>query len=234
MEPTKESTVVNPPATAAEPVPHTPATIETATTPATVSTGLAASATAPEVVPTPEPATTPAATAARSAPVEDPMAIIPADAPLGPPPQYDDHHKDAISAPEPAFTVPKIDSQGIPIGQQVPPSHRVIPIAQLGEEPRWIQCRFCYHEALTRVQKESTSDTTMAAACCCLFGGLCCAFIPYCFEMCHDSHHFCTNCGAKVAVRPHEGPIQEFYPGPAGPVMVAPAPVQQPQSTMDK
>lgn len=68
----------------------------------------------------------------------------------------------------------------------------------------------------------------MAAVGCCLFGGIICAFLPYCMEMCHDSHHFCTLCGAKVAIRQHEGEIQVFTP--QQPVVAAPGQVQPPQA----
>lgn len=68
----------------------------------------------------------------------------------------------------------------------------------------------------------------MAAACCCLFGGICCAFLPFCMEMCHDAHHFCAQCGQKVAIRPHDGPVQVFSPAP--PVVIAPGHIQPPQA----
>lgn len=36
---------------------------------------------------------------------------------------------------------------------------RTVELNQLNEEPRLINCPFCYQEAMTRVQKESTSAT---------------------------------------------------------------------------
>lgn len=36
---------------------------------------------------------------------------------------------------------------------------RTVELNQLNEEPRLINCPFCHQEALTRVQKESTSAT---------------------------------------------------------------------------
>ncbi|CRL20936.1 LPS-induced tumor necrosis factor alpha factor [Penicillium camemberti] len=183
-----------------------------------------ASPTAPEASPTPEP------TATRSLPVSDPMAILPAE--NEPPPQYDEHKKDAITTPAPAVTLPHTNEKGTPIGPQVPVALRVIPLAQLGEEPGRICCPFCFHEVQTRVNKESTSATNMAAVCCCLFGGICCAFLPFCMEMCHDSHHFCTNCGVQVAIHPHEGPVQQFGPNSPGAIIQAPARVQPPQAVM--
>jgi hypothetical protein len=83
-----------------------------------------------------------------------------------------------------------------------------------------------------------TSDDTdlslysTAAVCCCLFGGICCAFLPFCMEMCHDSHHFCTHCGAQVAIHPHEGPVQQFGPNLPGPITQAPGRIQPPQPVM--
>ncbi|KAJ5520774.1 LPS-induced tumor necrosis factor alpha factor [Penicillium fimorum] len=204
MEHTKDSTVPIPTATGAEP------------------------AAVPEATPTPEP--TPTTTITRSAPVSDPMAIIPAD--VGPPPQYDDHKRDTIATPAPVVILAQTNEKGMPPGVQVPVAQRVIPLAQLGEEPGRICCPFCFHEVQTRVNKESTSSTTMAAACCCLFGGICCAFLPFCMEMCHDSHHFCTNCGVKVAIHPHEGPIQQFGPNSPGAIIQAPGRIQPPQAVM--
>lgn len=67
----------------------------------------------------------------------------------------------------------------------------------------------------------------MAAVGCCLIGGICLAFLPFCMEMCHDCHHFCTLCGQKVAMLPHDGPVQLFAPQP--PVLDAPGAVQPPQ-----
>jgi hypothetical protein len=69
------------------------------------------------------------------------------------------HKKDAITTPAPAVTLPQTE-KAIPSGVQVPVAQRVIPLAQLGEEPGWISCPFCFHEVQTRVNKESTSDTS--------------------------------------------------------------------------
>ncbi|OKO99990.1 hypothetical protein PENSUB_8207 [Penicillium subrubescens] len=107
-------------------------------------------------------------------------------------------------------------------------AQRTVDLNQLGEEPRLVNCPFCHHQVMTRVQKESTSATGMAAVGCCLFGGIICAFLPYCMEMCHDSHHFCTNCGQKVAIRPHDGQVQIF--SPQNPVVTAPAHIPPPQA----
>ncbi|KAI2709895.1 hypothetical protein CBS147326_9581 [Penicillium roqueforti] len=187
-----------------------------------------------EPTPTPTPDTTvePTATTTRSLPVADPMAIIPAQS--GPPPQYDEHQKDAITAPAPAATLPQTNEKAVPTGLQVPVAHSVIPLAQVGEKPAWICCPFCFHEVQTIVNKESTSATTMAAVCCCIFGGICCACLPFCMELCHDSHHFCPNCGAKVAIHPHEDEceVQTFGPDSTQAIIQAPGFIQPPQAVM--
>ncbi|KAJ5967029.1 hypothetical protein N7501_003277 [Penicillium viridicatum] len=237
MQNNKESTAPIAPAAAAGPAtdsvveaPTAPITApaDSTASPADAPTALpslsTASPTAPEASPTPEP------TATRSLPVSDPMAIIPMDS--APPPQYDEHKNDAITTPAPAVTLPQTNEKGTPIGLQVPVAQRVIPLAQLGEDPGRICCPFCFHEVQTRVNKESTSATSMAAVCCCLFGGICCAFLPFCMEMCHDSHHFCTNCGVQVAIHPHEGPVQQFGPNSPGAIIQAPGRVQPPQAVM--
>ncbi|CAG8908906.1 unnamed protein product [Penicillium egyptiacum] len=234
MENNKESTVpISPPA--AEPIadfaalaaniPKT-APVDRTAPPAELSGALptaTASPAAPEGTPTPEPTTT----TTRSLPVAEPMAIIPAES--GPPPQYDEHEKDAITTPAPAVTLPQTNEKVVPIAAV---SQRVIPLAQLGEEPGRISCPFCFHEVQTRVNKESTSATSMAAVCCCLFGGILCAFLPFCMEMCHDSHHFCTNCGVQVAIHPHEGPVQQFGPNSLGAIIQGPGRIQPPQAVM--
>jgi lipopolysaccharide-induced tumor necrosis factor-alpha factor len=51
-------------------------------------------------------------------------------------------------------------------------------------------------------------------------------------QMCHDAHHFCTNCGQKVALAPHDAPVQVFSPMNTGTVIVPPAPVQAPEAVM--
>ncbi|KAJ5817078.1 hypothetical protein N7447_009311 [Penicillium robsamsonii] len=241
MEHNKESTLPIPTATVAEPVADP--TVDTATvpksapadgTPSPTATPTAlptVSPTVPGATPTPTSEPTTTTTTPRSFPVSDPMAIIPAQI-EPPPPQYDDHKQDAITTPAPVVTLPQTNEKGPLPGVQVPVAQRVIPLAQLGEEPGRICCPFCFHEVQTRVNKESTSSTTMAAACCCLFGGICCAFLPFCMEMCHDSHHFCTNCGVQVAIHPHEGPVQQFGPNSPGAIIQAPGRIQPPQAVM--
>ncbi|KGO71442.1 hypothetical protein PITC_051270 [Penicillium italicum] len=159
MEPNKDSTVPIAPATTAGPTPDS--TVE-ATGPKTVpadgttSPGElpTASPTAPESTRTPDPT----ATTARSLLVSDPMAIIPAE--RGPPPQYDEHKRDAITTLAPAVTLPQTYEKVAPIGPHYPVAQGVISLAQLGEEPGRICCPFCFHEVLTRVKKESTSATS--------------------------------------------------------------------------
>ncbi|KAJ5971260.1 LPS-induced tumor necrosis factor alpha factor [Penicillium vulpinum] len=232
MDHNKESIVPIPPATE----PTTDSAVEAATVPKTVpvdgttsptavpTESPAALPTVPEATPTPEPVTA----TTRSLPATDPMAIIPAE--IGPPPQYDEYDKDAITTPAPAVTLPQTTEKGTPVGPQVPVAQRVIPLAKLGEDPGRISCPFCFHEVQTRVNKESTSSTTMAAACCCLLGGIICAFLPFCMEMCHDSHHYCSNCGVQVAIHPHEGPVQTFGPDSPGAIIEAPGHIQPPEA----
>ncbi|EPS34307.1 hypothetical protein PDE_09271 [Penicillium oxalicum 114-2] len=116
------------------------------------------------------------------------------------------------------------------------PSQRVVPAAQsinlhqVGEDPCVVDCPFCHQQTTTRIQKESTSQTSLAACCCCLFGGIICAFLPYCMKMCHDTHHYCTHCGQKIAVRSHDGPVEVVTPAPPKPVNTEPPQIQPPQA----
>ncbi|KAJ5089472.1 LPS-induced tumor necrosis factor alpha factor [Penicillium argentinense] len=155
------------------------------------------------------------------------------------PPRYEEH-KEIVPAPAPAVAPNTINgpptektawqaatqAPAPPAGQGLV-ARTAVELSTLDEEPRLINCPFCYQQTMTRVNKESTGSTGMAAVACCLFGGICCAFIPYCFEMCHDSHHFCTNCGQQVAMRPHDGPVQVY--SPQAPVVSAPGHVQAPK-----
>ncbi|KGO45956.1 LPS-induced tumor necrosis factor alpha factor [Penicillium expansum] len=231
MEPNKESALPIPSVKAAEPT--TDSAVETTvpnTVPADATTSPGELPTASLTAPGPTPPQEPTTSTARSLPVSDPMSIIPTES--GPPPQYDEHEKDAITAPAPAVTLPQTNEKGAPIGPQVAVAQNVIPLAELGEEPGRICCPFCFHEVQTRVNKESTSATSMAAVCCCLFGGICCAFLPFCMEMCHDSHHFCTNCGVQVAIHPHDGPVVQFGPDSPGAIIEAPGRIQPPEAVM--
>ncbi|CAG8927102.1 unnamed protein product [Penicillium salamii] len=165
------------------------------------------------------------------------------------PPTYEDTQKEAVAAPPAAIinngdsieatrtqpTYPTYDEKRAMNEQAqapVPVDPRLVPLEKLYDEPKLISCPFCYQNAMTRVNKESTGSTSMAALCCCLFGGICCAFLPYCMQMCHDSHHFCTNCGQKVALAPHDAPVQVFSPSNPGMVTVPPKPVQAPEAVL--
>ncbi|KAJ5176583.1 uncharacterized protein N7482_002460 [Penicillium canariense] len=185
------------------------------------------------------PATT--ATAITSPPADKEGPAITAESQ---PPRYEEQDKEVMPAPAPAPAVASITTSSAPIektawesaiqAQPAPPGQglvvqKAVNVNQLGEEPRLVNCPFCNREGDTRVNKESMGATGMAAVCCCLFGGIICAFLPYCMEMCHDSHHFCTNCGQKVAaIRPHDGQVQVF--SPHSPVVTAPGHVQPPQA----
>ncbi|KAJ5252618.1 hypothetical protein N7489_003028 [Penicillium chrysogenum] len=167
MENNKEPTVPIAPATAAEPIVDS---AEPATGPKTMpADGANSPAQLPTASPTALPTISPTAaeetlapepttTTTRTLPGDEPMAIIPAES--GPPPQYDEHEKDAITTPAPAVTLPQTNEKVLPLAPQVPVSQRAIPLAQLGEEPGWISCPFCLHEVQTRVNKESTSATS--------------------------------------------------------------------------
>ncbi|KAJ5397524.1 hypothetical protein N7509_005637 [Penicillium cosmopolitanum] len=156
------------------------------------------------------------------------------------PPQYERHEKEVTPAPNTAVpnpeTYPPHEKTAWQSATQAPAPQpgqglvvqRAVELNQLNEEPRLIICPFCYQEAMTRVEKESTSATGLAAVGCCLIGGICLAFLPFCMEMCHDCHHFCTKCGQKVAIRPHDGPVQLFAPHPPV-VATAPEPVKAPE-----
>ncbi|EKV19878.1 LPS-induced tumor necrosis factor alpha factor [Penicillium digitatum] len=235
MERNKESIVRIAPAMAAESSTDysaTEAVTVSKTAPADETTSTAklpiamptAPPTAPEAAPSPEQTTT----TTRGSPVPELVVMIPGES--GPPPQYDEHENDAITTAAPAVALQQTNKKVAPIGPPVPVSQRFIPLAQLGDEPARICCPFCLQKVQTRVNKESTSATSMAAVCCCLFGGICCAFLPFCMEMCHDSHHFCTNCGVEVAIHPHDGPVQQFGPDSPGAITQAPGCIQPPEA----
>lgn len=162
------------------------------------------------------------------------------------PPTYEDTQKEAVTVPPVAVTS-NVDSIDTPrpqptypsydekraMNEQVPPvDPNLTPLEKLYDEPRLIGCPFCHKNAMTRVKKVSTGSTSMAALGFCLFGGICCAFLPFCMEMCHDAHHFCSNCGQKVALVPHDSPVQVFSPSNPGMVTVPPKPVQAPEAVL--
>jgi hypothetical protein len=51
-------------------------------------------------------------------------------------------------------------------------------------------------------------------------------------QMCHDAHHFCSQCGQKVAHAPHDAPVQVFLPENTGTVVVSPGLVQAPEAAL--
>lgn len=190
---------------------------------------------------TPAPETTNSTTeVTRSAPAPTTEDNIPVSTPDVSPPKYEEHNKEVTPAPE---VVASNNTTSAPhektawqTATQAPAPQpgqglvvqRTVELNQLNEEPRLINCPFCHQEAITRVQKESTSATGLAAVGCCLIGGICLAFLPFCMEMCHDCHHFCSKCGQKVAIRPHDGPVQIFSPHPPV-IATAPEAVKPPQ-----
>ncbi|QKX64783.1 uncharacterized protein TRUGW13939_11959 [Talaromyces rugulosus] len=95
-----------------------------------------------------------------------------------------------------------------------PEAPRVTPLEQLNEVPKLIDCPFCQYQVMTRVIEENSSQTTIAALLCCIFCGVICAFVPYLCKWAQEYHHFCGNCGVKVAIRPTDGPVQVQRPMP--------------------
>ncbi|KAJ5757887.1 uncharacterized protein N7511_006581 [Penicillium nucicola] len=200
---------------------------------ATVSTPVAIPAT--DAAPT---VSAPETTASTTAPAAEVVTPIPETSP----PQYEEHSRDAIAAP--AVFSPTAENNTLsPLPEKLAPAAvdpNVIPLNRLGDTPGLVCCPFCFHTAVTKVNKTSTSSTSIAAVCCCLFGGIICAFLPFCCEMCHDCHHFCANCNNKVAFVPDDGSTQVYSPAnPApiqgqaqnrAPVNTAPTPIQPPQA----
>ncbi|OKL62623.1 hypothetical protein UA08_01246 [Talaromyces atroroseus] len=92
----------------------------------------------------------------------------------------------------------------------------VIPLEQLNDAPKLVDCPFCKYRAMTKVTEENSTQTGIAALFCCLFCGIIGVCVPYICKWAQDYHHFCTHCGAKVAIRPNDGPVQVQKPsGPA-------------------
>ncbi|KAF7713214.1 Uncharacterized protein PECH_001610 [Penicillium ucsense] len=207
MEPNKETTATNTTATAELPA----------------ATSAVASAT---------PAVANDTITAQETPTAGTRDVISADAP---PPSYE-QHRDTTTGAENTAPLEKTAWQAATAqpasqpGQAVAPAVQSINIINAGEEPCVVDCPFCHQQTTTRTEKESTSDTSMAAICCCLFGGIICAFLPYCMQMCHDTHHFCTKCGERIAVRSHDGGVEVVTPAPPRPVNVAPPQIQAPQA----
>ncbi|KAJ5555665.1 LPS-induced tumor necrosis factor alpha factor [Penicillium sp. DV-2018c] len=220
MEQNNISTMVSAPQTNGNNTDPAIVTVPTVTPP----TDTTPSHTAPEATPSDLPERRPLA-------AEGPMAILPvADAP---PPQYDEHKNHEPLPTEPA---PKVNQAGpAPQGQGLlNPQTQVIPVAQLGEDPRRIQCPFCNQEAMTRTSKDPSGTTFLGAICCCILGGCICAFLPFCMQMCHDTHHYCTNCGSQVATSPHDGPVELFSPQVPGSVVAAPGLIRPPREAVMK
>ncbi|KAJ6178183.1 hypothetical protein N7519_008644 [Penicillium mononematosum] len=142
MENSEKPTVPIAPATAAEPIADS---AEPATGPKTMpADGTNSPTELPRVSPTGPPTSSPTAaeetltpepttTTTRTLPGAEPMAIIPTES--GPPPQYHEHEKDAITTPAPAVTLPQTNEKALPIAPQVPVSQRAIPLAQLAWLP---------------------------------------------------------------------------------------------------
>jgi lipopolysaccharide-induced tumor necrosis factor-alpha factor len=156
--------------------------VETAT--AEVPAKATATATESELnaAPAPEPSAT---EATRS--LEDPLAITPSTAPptyeeyvpsynkKGKSINFSSTQKEVVSMPASAMTMhedpieatrttqptyPSYDEK-VAMSTQVPPTDpRLTPLDKLGEDPKWMTCPFCQQNAMTRVNKESTSSTS--------------------------------------------------------------------------
>lgn len=79
-------------------------------------------------------------------------------------------HKEVMPAPgvtSTTTTSPPLEKTAWQTATQAPApqpgqgliAQRSVDLNQLGEEPRLVNCPFCHHQAMTRVQKESTSAT---------------------------------------------------------------------------
>lgn len=113
-----------------------------------------------------------------------------------------------------------------------PQQHRInprllptpLPLAQLNEDPACIDCPHCAQRTMTRVERHSSDKTDRQAILCCLIFGLIGACIPYCCHMYYEHDHFCLDCGAHVAHKPHDAEVQIRLPAvvdlPAAPVKV--------------
>ncbi|KAI1175535.1 hypothetical protein F4777DRAFT_321626 [Nemania sp. FL0916] len=102
-------------------------------------------------------------------------------------------------------------ADNIPQVVEVPNPPDVTPLQHLTEEPTYIDCPFCNRRALTRITKEGDSQQSLASLVCCLIC-LCFACLPQLAGWCENVHVWCTACGRKVAMIPHNG----------GPVQLAP------------
>ncbi|KAI0196868.1 hypothetical protein F4808DRAFT_302766 [Astrocystis sublimbata] len=105
---------------------------------------------------------------------------------------------DPVSAPV-ARNVPKV------VEEQNP--RMVTPLHKLTDSPTYIDCPFCHRRAMTRVSKEGDDMQCIASVLCCLIC-ICLACLPHAAGWCENANIFCTSCGNKVAVVPHDGAVQ--------------------------
>ncbi|KAI3336677.1 hypothetical protein HD806DRAFT_14223 [Xylariaceae sp. AK1471] len=98
-----------------------------------------------------------------------------------------------------ADNVPQVVIEGNP--------RMVTPLHKLTSEPAWIDCPLCNRTTKTRITKEGSSEQTLAAALCCIFC-ICLTCLPCVAGWCENIHIWCTGCGRKVAMIPHDGPIK--------------------------
>lgn len=87
------------------------------------------------------------------------------------------------------------------------------PLQALGPAPAVVDCPFCSHRVMTRINEEHSSMTYLIGVligCICI----CAACIPCMAGMCQDVTHFCTNCNQRVAHIPYSGGVQVIQPQP--------------------
>ncbi|KAJ5527895.1 LITAF-like zinc finger domain-containing protein [Penicillium frequentans] len=118
-----------------------------------------------------------------------------------------------IPEPTPAYSSASVEK---PVRiEPVPQVAKVTPLHLLREHPVWIDCPFCERRAMTRVGHEGSSATMLASLVCCLIC-ICLVCVPSLTGMYQDTSHYCTNCGKKVAHKPHDGQTQPIGPMPIG------------------
>ncbi|KAJ5546939.1 LITAF-like zinc finger domain-containing protein [Penicillium frequentans] len=125
-----------------------------------------------------------------------------------------------LPEPTPAYSSASLEK---PVRiEPVPQVAKVTPLHLLREHPVWIDCPFCERRAMTRVGHEGSSATMLASLVCCLIC-ICLVCVPSLTGMYQDTSHYCTNCGKKVAHKPHDGQTQ-----PIGPMLIGEIPSRRP------
>ncbi|KAF4458672.1 LPS-induced tumor necrosis factor alpha factor [Fusarium albosuccineum] len=114
-------------------------------------------------------------------------------------------------APAPAYVATAPSPQpGLKI-EALPDVERVTPLHMLGESPAWIDCPFCQRRTMTKVNTEGSGTQVVMSILCCLIC-VCLVCLPAAAGWFEHTHHYCSNCNARVVTRPYDGPIQVFGP----------------------